>query len=206
MRRPDPAVLVVIAFTVLALVVLLLVVSTAPAKSETPHAYRPLPAALFSRWPAVPVDAGALGAMVTTPEPRIESSPSILPSGRPSANPRLTTPKLAVPRPTARPTGAIGTAYVGAKGLAGVATYQPLPGLFGSAGPVLRALGLHAGQRVHVCNNSKTFRACIDVVIWPGGCWCRVRPGGPTLLDLSVAAFADLAPLSQGVVPITVEW
>ena len=69
--------------------------------------------------------------------------------------------------------------------------------------PVLReALGgdpAFRGQRVTVCTSR-----CTTVVLsdW---CACGSRHGKPTLLDLSPDAFDDLAPLSRGIVEVTIE-
>jgi rare lipoprotein A (RlpA)-like double-psi beta-barrel protein len=97
------------------------------------------------------------------------------------------------------PRVAIDTALLG-----GVASwYDDGPGLYGAAGPVLReALGgdpAFRGEHVRVCAD-----ACVTVVLsdW---CACGERAGKATLVDLSPAAFRRLAPLSAGVVRITIE-
>jgi hypothetical protein len=99
----------------------------------------------------------------------------------------------------APPTGDIGTALVGGK----ATWYDGGPGLYGAAGPLLReALGgdpAFRGQSVTVC-----AEACVAVqlVDW---CACGDRGGIPTIVDLSREAFARLAPVSAGVVDVTIE-
>lgn len=85
----------------------------------------------------------------------------------------------------------------------GVATwFRAAPGT-GAAGPALRqALGPDwRGTRVRVCGISTCIAA--RLTDW---CACADRPGGPTLIDLSAADFADLAPLSRGVMEVKVSW
>lgn len=154
--------------------------------------------------------AGPTTGIVPTPYARV--SPAAFTTLPPPASlgpvPRATVAPLPSPwtpassRPTSKPVSHTVPPFVGAKG---VATYQPLPGLFASAGPVLRALGINVGQLVRVCR-LEAGQTCVSVRIWPGGCWCKRRPGGPTLLDLSELAFIQLAPLSQGVVAVEVTW
>jgi len=118
------------------------------------------------------------------------SAPSQAPTEPRSAPP--------TPKPTQRPTGRIVAPSVAFRG---IATWQPLAGYFASAGPKLRAAGVKVGQTVRVCAGR-----CVNVVIWPGGCWCPDRKGVPVLLDLSVAAFGRLADPSLGVLEVTVSW
>jgi hypothetical protein len=97
------------------------------------------------------------------------------------------------------PTGDIGTALIGGK----ATWFDDGPGLYGAAGPDLReAMGgdpAFRGQAVQVCAES-----CVIVVLrdW---CACGDRGGVPTIIDLSPEAFARLAPLSAGVVDVTIE-
>lgn len=74
-------------------------------------------------------------------------------------------------------------------------------GLYGAAGPLLRR-GDWRGSRVIVCVTG-TGR-CVRVTLndW---CACGDRSGRPTIVDLSDEAFRRLAPLSRGVIPVTVE-
>lgn len=92
-----------------------------------------------------------------------------------------------------------GTAMAGHRTLDGVATwYADGPGLYAAAGPALRH-GDWRGSIVRVCAGDR----CVDATLrdW---CACGDRRGVPTLLDLSPAAFRRLAPLSRGVVAVTV--
>jgi hypothetical protein len=76
------------------------------------------------------------------------------------------------------------------------------PGLYGAAGPLLReALGgdpAFRGESVTVCADT-----CVTVTLtdW---CACGERGGVPTIIDLSADAFAAIAPLSAGVVDVTI--
>lgn len=98
------------------------------------------------------------------------------------------------------PQAEIGTALLGGK----ATWYDVGPGHYAAAGPVLRdALGgdpAFRGQRVSVCSGER----CTTVVLtdW---CACGERGGIPTLLDLSADAFRDLAPLSAGVIDVSIE-
>jgi hypothetical protein len=95
--------------------------------------------------------------------------------------------------------GEIGTAMIGGK----ATFYDDGPGLYGAAGPLLREMlggdPTFRGESVTVCADD-----CVTVVLvdW---CACGERGGEPTLVDLSPEAFARLAPLSQGVVDVTIQ-
>ncbi len=95
------------------------------------------------------------------------------------------------------PTGAIGSVLLG-----GFATWYTTPGLTAAAGPVLRdVLGPDwRGQWVEVESGSRSVT--VRISDW---CACRNRHGLPTLIDLSDAAFRELAPLSAGVVRVSIE-
>lgn len=83
--------------------------------------------------------------------------------------------------------------------LRGVATwYAYVPG-GAAAGPALRAaLGpLWRGRTVSVCAGS----ACVVVKLSD---WCQCY--GTRVVDLDAASFAQLAPLSRGVLTVTVQW
>jgi expansin (peptidoglycan-binding protein) len=88
--------------------------------------------------------------------------------------------------------------------LVGVATwYDAGPGEYAAAGPALRVAGWR-GSYVVVCAFPEGRATCLTLplVDW---CACGDRNGLPTLLDLSADAFAQLAPLSQGLVRVTVQ-
>jgi len=90
---------------------------------------------------------------------------------------------------------------VGSVMLGGVATYYDGHQGQAAAGPALRdALGPNwRGQAVTVCRLS----TCIAVTLsdW---CACGDRNGKDTLIDLDRRDFARIAPLSAGVVAVTV--
>jgi hypothetical protein len=94
------------------------------------------------------------------------------------------------------PTGAIGTVLLG-----GYATWYATPGYTAAAGPVLRdVLGDWRGQWITVESGDRSVT--LQLTDW---CACGERHGLPTLLDLSDAAFSELAPLSAGVVRVSIE-
>lgn len=87
--------------------------------------------------------------------------------------------------------------------LRGWATFYDAPTIHdAAAGPSLRAmLGSHwRGQSVTVCSGR-----CVRVTLtdW---CACGPRHGQPTLIDLDDRAFAKLAPLGTGVIPVSISW
>lgn len=86
--------------------------------------------------------------------------------------------------------------------LSGQASWYRTPGHTGAAGPRLRhALGKGwRGRTVTVCRTAETYLACTRVKLtdW---CACPHR-----LIDLSNAAFANLAPLSRGVVQVRIQY
>jgi hypothetical protein len=148
--------------------------------------------------PGAPGLSGSVGSSAQAPA---SASRSPLPGAprpaeRPAVDGRGETPQ---PAGAPAPTGGIGSAMIG-----GLAThYDNGPGLYGAAGPLLReALGgdpAFRGQRVEVCADE-----CVTVrlVDW---CACGDRGGIPTIIDLSPQAFARLAPLTAGVIPVTIE-
>jgi hypothetical protein len=103
------------------------------------------------------------------------------------------------PKPEPTVEGDVGTAAIGGK----ATWYDDGPGLYGAAGPVLReALGgdpAFRGQTVRVCADECVLVRLTD---W---CACGDRGGVPILIDLSPDAFARLAPLSAGVIDVTIE-
>jgi hypothetical protein len=72
-----------------------------------------------------------------------------------------------------------------------------------AAGPALRAaIGAGwRGRQVSVCAGQR----CVSTILgdW---CLCGDRNGVPTVIDLDVAAFRQLAPLSIGVIAVEVTW
>lgn len=96
----------------------------------------------------------------------------------------------------APPSGGIGTAVVG-----GYVTWFESPGHTAAAGPLIReALGDWRGKLLTVRSGARQ-----TVVRLTDSCRCGERAGLPTLLDLSPAAFQDLAPLDAGVVAVEIE-
>lgn len=88
--------------------------------------------------------------------------------------------------------------------LKGVSTWYDAPSKRdAAAGPVLRkALGSDwRGRYVTVSANGHSVLT--RLTDW---CQCRDRNGKPTLLDLDDVAFSRLAPLSVGVLDVTVDW
>lgn len=71
-------------------------------------------------------------------------------------------------------------------------------GLYGAAGPALRH-GDWRGRRVRVTAGARSV-----VVTLNDWCACGPRHGRLTLLDLSDEAFRRLAPLSRGILRVTV--
>jgi hypothetical protein len=82
-----------------------------------------------------------------------------------------------------------------------VATWFAAPRGTAAAGPALRAaLGKGwRGERVRVCSGGE----CVTVRLtdW---CACGPRHGTPTLIDLGRDSFSRLAPLSSGVITVTI--
>jgi hypothetical protein len=155
------------------------------------------------RSPLIPMALSALaGALLATlvivrltqadggtppqPEPPFESVELAQP---PSAPPLLVTPVSSQPKPVLKPT---------THSVRGTATWYADPrksGLYAAAGPPLR-IGDWRGRLVTVSAGGVSFR-----VVLSDWCACRDR-----VIDLSPGAFARLAPLSRGVVIVTVRW
>ena len=98
---------------------------------------------------------------------------------------------------------ALAVGQVGTPAVGGVATwYDTAPGQ-AAAGPTLRELlgSDWRGQRVTVSANGRSVT--VKLTDW---CACGSRHGHDTLIDLDDADFARLAPLSAGVVEVSVEW
>ena len=92
------------------------------------------------------------------------------------------------------PSGRIAQPLIG-----GRATWYPASGMIAAAGPALRHyLGRHwRGTLVDVCSGGR----CVVVRVSD---WCACRGSGGRLIDLSADAFAQLAPLSRGVIPVEI--
>lgn len=137
-------------------------------------------------WAAIIAIAALLAVVVTLlsgawRQPALSSEGSIVPD---ASEPALTAE------------GAVGSVLLG-----GYATWYATPGLTAAAGPELRgALGDWRGQWVTV--ESGRSSVTVQITDW---CACGERHGIPTLLDLSDAAFQELAPLSTGVVRVSIE-
>jgi hypothetical protein len=82
--------------------------------------------------------------------------------------------------------------------------YDARPGT-AAAGPALRrALGPgYLGTTVAVCHGSSTAQACVKVRLVTS-CQCYRGEARERLIDLSKSDFAQLAPLSKGLVKVTV--
>jgi Lytic transglycolase len=106
------------------------------------------------------------------------------------------------PRPAAPALGTVGhdqeqrTSRPAHNALRGVASWMPAPSGTAAAGPALRrALGVHwRYQRVTVTAGGRSV-----VVLLNDWCACPRR-----LIDLSAGSFARLAPLSRGLVVVTI--
>jgi hypothetical protein len=116
------------------------------------------------------------------------------------AQPPSAPPLLVTPAPTAKPTAKPTPKPVAQLGhsVRGTATWYADPrksGVYAAAGPPLR-VGDWRGRLVTVSAGGVSFR-----VVLSDWCACRDR-----VIDLSPRAFARLAPLSRGVVTVTVRW
>lgn len=130
-----------------------------------------------------------------TAAPVITDFVRIAPTGpvkppQPTLHPKVVvsvTPKpIAILRPSTR-------------SISGNATYYAYVVGGAAAGPGLRAaLGLHwRHQNVTVCATT-----CVRVTLSD---WCLCKHGN-RLIDLDSRSFARLAPLSQGIVKVTIKW
>jgi hypothetical protein len=192
-RMTRNLIVLLVGLALIGLLVLVAFLSVPRVRSETPHAYRPLPATLFSRWPAVPVDGEPVRTSGMTPAQSavpVRSGPrfSILPSGRQTA-PSATKRPLVLhpPKPTATPVvGGLIPPYVGAKGLAGVATwYAYRRGQAAAAASLRNLLGPNwRGDVVRVCRGAR----CLDVTLTDYE--SSLIPG--RLIDLDVNDWAAL--------------
>ena len=109
----------------------------------------------------------------------------------PSPSPTGTRPAATAKPRTATPPG---------HSVAGTATWFRSPAGVSAAGPALRAAvgpGWR-GTRVTVCAGGR----CVATVL---GDWCACGVGN-RVIDLHAPLFAQLAPLSRGVLEVTVKW
>jgi hypothetical protein len=85
--------------------------------------------------------------------------------------------------------------------IAGIATWFASPQNVSAAGPALRrALGPGwRGSHVRVCSGGRCA-----VTTLGDACWCPDRRGVPVVIDLDDDVFARLAPLSRGVIAVTI--
>jgi hypothetical protein len=121
--------------------------------------------------------------------------------GDDTLSPSVVVAVLASPRTTPPPTGYQAAGAIGTVLLGGFATWYETPGLTAAAGPVLRdVLGDWRGQWVTVEGDGASVTVQLTDF-----CACGERHGLPTLLDLSDAAFSELAPLSAGVIRVAIE-
>ena len=106
------------------------------------------------------------------------------------------------PTQTPRDKGVDGQATRGSTASGYATWYSVGPGLYAAAGPALR-VGDWRGRMVEVCANGT--HACLRLRL-VDHCACGDRRGTATVLDLSADAFSMLAPLSRGLVEVTVTW
>lgn len=167
-----------------------ILVLVASASAVSPSVWHPLSGGEFQSLTTGSVVPSQYGAVLVTPSTTatLPSTPTPPKSG-PSATPR--------PTPTTRPAGGIGDT---AGALRGQATwYDDGPGLYAAAGPKLRALiPGYLGRYVEVCARGVCLRLRLVT-----SCWCVPNS---RIVDLSPEAFSRLAPLSQGIVSVSVTW
>ena len=179
-------------------VVLIVAVCLAPARGTTSRGYEAVSQSEF-RSLVPPLRVG----VEPTPSARSLVSPIAPPRRLGQSTPGPSPARTAVaprpsPRPTRAPVGGIGDTAGALKGQA--TWYNDGPGLYGAAGPKLRALlgpgYLH--RYVRVCSRG----VCV-VVRLITSCWCVPNT---RLVDLSPEAFSRLAPLGAGVISVEVEF
>jgi hypothetical protein len=174
--------------------------------------------------PSVANDAGSV--LIATPTPAPTPRPTAAQTPAPArvaaptparvAAPTPTPARVAAPTPTPAPTRAPAPAPTptpapvvagGGSSVSGTASWYCLTGrsictrgypggLYAAAGPALR-VGDWRGRTVTVCGNG----TCIPVTLID---WCQCY--GTRVIDLYSDAFSRLAPLSSGVVNVTVRW
>jgi hypothetical protein len=184
-----------VAVALVLLLILLASLSAPRVRSSAPHAWRPAPTALFTRWPSaiigseysvvpsdtdVPVDAG-LGAYPPK-RPTVQSRlPSILPSVRP------------------HPTGGLIPPYVAEKGVAGIATWYVYHRGQAAAAARLRDVLGPSWRSMVVRVDGPLGHLYVRLTDWESS----GIPG--RLIDLDSRDFAAICgPLSTGVCDVTV--
>jgi len=179
-----------------------------PAASDVPVAAPRIPASEFEAIRSADPLASGQASISADPQPRTLTPTTLRPA------PSVTTPELRAPSPfggsvapSARPvpkaapvpTGGSKAVPAASKtGISGTASWFASPRGVSAAGPALRtALGPGwRGRQVSVCAGP----ACITVVL---GDWCACSR---RVIDLDDNQFARLAPLSRGVVEVSVRW
>ena len=182
MRRPLAVLLALLAIGILSAVII-----PAPSMALPPAASSRIPASEFT-----PVTVGAMPVVAPT-EPARSSGPAT--SGQDRSGPAAPSGPVRHVQPRRAPLLA-GVAPVAASpSTTGVASWFASPIGVSAAGPRLRsALGpAWRGTRVRVC----TATACATTML---GDWMRAD----RLIDLDAPIFARLAPLSAGLVLVTV--
>jgi rare lipoprotein A (peptidoglycan hydrolase) len=116
-------------------------------------------------------------------------------SGAPTSTATPATPRRLVTKVAAQSVTAAGSGH----SLSGVATWYRYRIAQAAAGPRLRAsLGPNwRGHWVRVSNGSRAV--LVRLTDWCGCSWARV-------IDLDYRSFRQLAPLSRGIVSVTVQW
>lgn len=150
----------------------------------------------------------AVPAATTVTEPMDREASGNLPatsSATPSATPAREATGVSID-PMERVPVFIGHQPPG-RSLRGEATWFPVAGYVGAAGPRLRrALEAHfgawRGRWVAVCVEGRTFVNCVRVQLTD---WCACHPA-TRVIDLGNRPFSDLASLSRGVLRVTVHW
>lgn len=123
-------------------------------------------------------------------------------SVQPSTRPQVPLHPVVLPSVAAIPVVVLPRAPRSVHYLTGRATWFATgpSGMFAAAGPALR-VGDWRGRIVRVCGLSTCIRVMLND--W---CQCSFRQADERAIDLSDEAFARLAPLSRGVLRVTVSW
>ncbi len=184
------------AMLVLVPVAIVVMVWSAPASGEPPTPYQPLDNSAFHRVSRVSEDPPTV-ILTAVPD---------FPTGAPehtrasAVQPPASLGAIAK-APLGNPTPSPSPAAPPKLGVSGTASwydtwYMTATSVVAAAGPALR-VGNWRGRTVTVCRAGVCVRPKIVDF-----CQCY----GSRLIDLSPAAFRALAPLSQGVISVTVSW